>query len=295
VSPPEVCPDEEPSITFKAGTLAGDRLYVCTSTEVLAYEVPGFRVVDYVSLPCFNDLHHVRPTRDGALIVANTGLDMVVEVGPGPRRLREWHVLGRDPWTAFSPHVDYRKVATTKPHRSHPNHVFMLGDEIWVTRFNQRDAIRLNGEDRMDIAVQRPHDGTPYDGHVYFTTVDGHVVVVNRRSRKAEAVVDLNSPGSEGMLGWCRGLSIVDPTHVWVGFSRFRPTKFHENVSWIKSGLRRRRKPTHIALYDLASGDVFARSIWNRWACTPCSVSSAAPTRFDPARCQVVMVPEGAR
>jgi O-antigen/teichoic acid export membrane protein len=255
VSPPDVCPDEEPSITFKAGTLAGDRLYVCTSTEVLVYQVPDFRVVDHISLPCFNDLHHVRPTRNGSLIVANTGLDMVVEVGPDGRRLREWHVLGCDPWTSFSPHVDYRKVATTKPHRSHPNHVFTLGDEIWVTRFNQRDAICVNGEDRMDIVVQRPHDGTPFDGLVYFTTVDGHVVVVDQRSRKTEAVVDLNPPGADGMLGWCRGLSIVDRTHVWVGFSRFRPTKFQENVSWIKSGLRRRRKPTHMALYDLANGE----------------------------------------
>jgi hypothetical protein len=252
-SPPEVRPEQEASITFKAGTLCGDKLYVCTSTEVLVYDVPSFALAGYVSLPCFNDLHHVRPTPHGTLLVANTGLDMVVEVSEAGDKVREWNVLGGDPWTRFSSEVDYRKVPTTKPHHSHPNHVFMLDDEVWVTRFEQRDAVCLNGDlTRMPVDVQRPHDGTPHHGYVYFTTVDGHIVVVNQKTRKLEEVVDLNPQnGQEPLLGWCRGLKVVDPTKVWVGFSRFRPTKFVENVSWIKNGFRRRRKPTHIALYDL--------------------------------------------
>lgn len=254
VSPPEVCPDEESSITFKAATLEGDRLYACTSTEVLVYELPGFRLAHYVSLPCFNDLHHVRPTAEGTMLVANTGLDMVVEITPAGERVREWNVLGKPPWAQFSPHVDYRKVATTKPHKSHPNHVFEIGEHIWVTRFEQRDAVCLNnGHHRMGIDIQRPHDGTPYEGLVYFTTVDGHLVVVDQHTLKVEDIVDLNPKGGQGLvLGWCRGLSIVDGTRVWVGFSRVRPTKLKENVSWIKNGFRQRRMPTHIALYDLA-------------------------------------------
>lgn len=252
-SPPDVCPEEEPSITFKAGTLWDDKLYVCTSTEVLVYDVPSFTLAGYVSLPCFNDLHHVHPTPQGTLLVANTGLDMVVEVSEAGDKVREWNVLGGDPWTRFSPDVDYRKVPTTKPHHSHPNHVFMLDDEVWVTRFEQRDAVCLNDGDlpRMPVDVQRPHDGTPHHGYVYFTTVDGHIVVVNEETRKPEEVVNLNPQnGQETPLGWCRGLKVVDRTKVWVGFSRFRPTKFLENVNWIKNGFRR-RKPTHIALYDL--------------------------------------------
>ncbi len=253
VSPPEVCPDEEPSISFKSASVHGDRLYVCTSTEVLVYALPGFEVVNYVSLPCFNDLHHVQPTADGTLLVANTGLDMVVEVSERGESVREWNVLGRDPWAQFSRHVDYRKVATTKPHKAHPNHVFQVDGQIWVTRFQQRDAVCLNaGDHRMPIDIQSPHDGARCGGFVYFTTVDGHVVVVDERTHKVEDVIDLNDrEGSDAPLGWCRGLSIADPSRAWVGFSRFRPTRFVENVRWIKSGFQRRRKPTHIALYDL--------------------------------------------
>lgn len=253
VSPPDVCPNEESSISFKSGALAGNQLYVCTSTEVLVYEVPTFKLTGYLSLPCFNDLHHVQPTSSGTLLVANTGLDMVVELSASGERLREWNVLGKPPWAQFSPHVDYRKVPTTKPHKSHPNHIFRIGESIWVTRFEQRDAVCLESRDlRIEIDIQRPHDGTPHDGYVYFTTVDGHLVIVDERTLKVEDIVDLNPRGGQGQtLGWCRGLKVVDRTRVWVGFSRFRPTKLKENVSWIKSGFRARRKPTHIALYDL--------------------------------------------
>ncbi|MEZ5286676.1 MAG: hypothetical protein R2712_18085 [Vicinamibacterales bacterium] len=261
VSPPEVCPDTEPSISFKSGSLVGNRLYVCTSTEVLVYDVPSFEVVQYISLPAFNDLHHVRPRCSGTLLLANTGLDMVIEITPEGEVVREWNVLGREPWAHFSPHVDYRKVPTTKPHKAHPNHVFVIDGKVWVTRFNQRDAVCLNGDDgrhaidddRLAIDVQRPHDGSPHGDFVYFTTVDGHVVVVNAKTRQTEDIIDLNEPDGQGTaLGWCRGLGLLTPTLAWIGFSRFRPTKFMENVSWIKSGFRRRRKPTHIALYDLA-------------------------------------------
>jgi len=253
ISPPEVCPEQEASITFKAGSVSDNRIYVCTSTEVLIYEIPGFKQTGYISLPCFNDLHHVFPTPEGNLLLANTGLDMVVEVSPGGERLREWNVLGKNPWAQFSSKVDYRKVATTKPHRSHPNHVFRIGEQIWVTRFEQRDAVCLNNSgSRIKIGIQRPHDGALHNDFIYFTTVDGHLAVANQKTLKVEEIIDLNdTKDDKQLLGWCRGLKIVDENRVWVGFSRFRPTKFRENISWIKNGFKKVRKPTHIALYDL--------------------------------------------
>jgi hypothetical protein len=146
--------------------------------------------------------------------------------------------------------VDYRKVVTTKPHKSHPNHVFLLDGQAWVTRFNQRDAVALENGERIAIDVQRPHDGTPHGQHIYFTTIDGHVVMVDARSRRVESTIDLNTPGGP-TLGWCRGLGVLDDERAWVGFSRIRPTKFADNLSWIKNGFKPRRRPTHIGLYDL--------------------------------------------
>ena len=254
LSPAEAFPGGTASISFKAGTLQDNKLYLCTSTELVTYTLPDFAVSEYVSLPCFNDLHHVSPTPAGNRLVANTGLDMVVELTPSGEILREWNVLGEDPWQRFSRSVDYRKVLTTKPHKSHPNFVFQLGDDVWVTRLMQKDAICLTQPGkRIDIGIERIHDGHLYKDWIYFTSVDGHVVIANQRTLKVEEIIDLNTiePRPAGVLGWCRGLMIVDDSKVWVGFTRIRPTKFRENVMWLKHGMRDVDKASHIALYDI--------------------------------------------
>ncbi len=254
VSPQEACADELPAILFKSASIQGNTLYTCTSTEVLVYEVPDFRLKHYISLPFFNDLHHVCPTSQGTLLVVVTGLDMVVEITTAGTVLREWGVLGDDPWTRFSRQIDYRKIPTTKPHKSHPNHAFELNGEVWVTRLQQRDAVSLTDSGRhIEIAVQRPHDGYIFGNSIYFTTVDGHIVIANQKTLQVDRTINLNEINGkpDPPLGWCRGLLPVDEHRVWVGFSRMRPTKFVENVSWIKNGAALRHLPSHIALYDL--------------------------------------------
>jgi len=254
ISPASACPDELPAIVFKSASLWGNRLYTCTSTEVLVYRLPEFELVHYISLPCFNDLHHVCPTRRGTLLVAVTGLDMVVEVTTEGEITREWSVIDRDPWQRFSRHTDYRQVASTKPHQSHPNHVFELDGQVWVTRFEQRDSICLTSRDlRIEIAIQRPHDGYMSGDMIYFTTVDGHIVIANRKTLQIERVIDLAQIGNQNgkVLGWCRGVLPIDRHKLWVAFTRVRPTKFIENVSWIKHGGAQIHQPSHLALYDL--------------------------------------------
>jgi hypothetical protein len=253
ISPPEVCPPHLPAMLFKSATIKENKLYTCTSTEILVYELPSYRLVHYVSLPCFNDLHHAYPSQAGTILAAVTGLDMVVEVTTEGKVLREWSVIDADTWARFSRQTDYRLVPTTKPHRSHPNHVFELNGEIWVTRFQQQDAICLTkAGPRIELTVARPHDGYIFGDKIYFTTVDGHVIMADQKTLKVEQTIDLNQmSGQTGqVLGWCRGVLPLDERRVWVGFTRVRPTKFVENVAWIKHGGSRHR-PSHIALYDL--------------------------------------------
>jgi len=253
---PKDAVSDSPAILFKSATVADDKLYVCTPTEVLVYKLPGFELLHYVSLPCFNDLHHVRPSVEGNILIADTGLDMVLEVTHQGKVLREWSVIGEDTWKRFSRDIDYRKVPETKPHKSHPNHVFHLGDEVWATRFDQRDAISLTRPGRrIDIAVQRPHDGQVVGDWIYFTTVDGHLVVANRHTLQVEEVFDLNVIDNKHqlVLGWCRGVAVMENGKVWVGFTRIRSTRFKENLIWAKQGFETRKKATHIALYDLAN------------------------------------------
>ena len=245
------------SVNFHSSTLVGDTLYTCTTTEVLIFKLPEFKQIGYISLPCFNDVHHVVPTPDGNLLVVSTGLDLIVKVSRDGKVLAEWSAVAEDTWTRFSRGIDYRKVESTKPHKAHPNFVFELDGELWVTRFNQRDAVALNGSrKRIEISVEKPHDGVVCGDRLYFTVVDGKIVIVNRHSLTVEQMIDLQEIGREDqqvLPAWCRGLLPIDERKIWVGFTRIRETQFHENLRWIKTTLHQgaREKPTHIALYDI--------------------------------------------
>jgi hypothetical protein len=256
VSPADAAPPSQPAILFKSGTLVGDLLYVCTQTEVMIYRVPSFERVTYISLPFFNDVHHVRPTPNGTLLVADTGLDMVVELTRDGDVVNMWNVEGEpSPWTRFSPDTDYRLVPTTKPHLSHPNHVFYIGDEPWATRFQHKDAVSVTDPTRrIDIGLERLHDGVVQGDRVYFTTVDGKVAIADTHTLKVVQVMDLTKAHPDDMLlGWARGL-MLDGDFMWVGFSRIRPTKIRENVGWLVRGLKR-DFGTHVGCYDLRTGE----------------------------------------
>jgi hypothetical protein len=258
-TPPERCPDEQPSHIFKAATVDGDTMWLCTQTEILECALPGFGVRRVISLPCFNDLHHVTPGPDGTLFVAVTGLDAVAEVSREGELVRLTSVLGDDLWKRFDRNVDYRKVPTTKPHRSHPNYVFFLDGQPWVTRFEQRDAAPLDPSreprNPFKVEIQGIHDGHVTGGRLIFTAVDGHVVSFDLETGERRAL-DLNKlmePDDGRPLGWCRGLNASDDGRLaWVGFSRLRPTKLKQNLSWLRHGFKETaRFPTRIALYDL--------------------------------------------
>ncbi|MCB0321922.1 MAG: hypothetical protein KDD69_00060 [Bdellovibrionales bacterium] len=254
-SPPEARPEHEFSCLFKAGTVTPSEMLVCTQTEVLQLDLQ-FAVQRYVSLPQFNDVHHVVRRKSGSLVAANTGLDSVIEFTDSGEVLNEWSALHEDPWKRFSKDTDYRKVPTTKPHQSHPNYVFELNDELWVTRFEQRDAVSLSNPDaRINIAIERPHDGIVHEDRVYFTTVDGHVVVAKASPDRSPEIFNLNEIFATKLpLGWCRGLAVLDRDQVIVGFSRLRATKFRENIRWAKYQLglsRPKLLPTRIARIDL--------------------------------------------
>ncbi len=262
VSPSDACASQDdPSIVFKTATLAGNRMYVPTQTELLLYTVPSFERIGYVSLPCFNDVHHVTPGSNGTLFVADTGLDMVLELEADGRVVKEWSVTGEELWRRFSRDVDYRKVVTTKPHHAHPNHVFFLNGEVWATRCDQRDIVCLSRErEPVCISQNLIHDGLVHDGRIYFTAVTGEVAVLDAESLQVSGRYDLNEiAGSRTPLGWCRGLEVIDEAHVVVGFSRLRPTRWKEKVHWVKhrlGGDGRGLLPTRLMMFDLRRGAV---------------------------------------
>jgi hypothetical protein len=262
-TPPEHCADGSPAILFKAASIAGNRAYLCTQTEVLICDFPSFAVRKIISLPCFNDVHHVAVAPDGRLFVAVTGLDAVAELTPDGTMLRLISMTGGSVWDRFSRTVDYRKVATTKPHQVHPNFVFFIDGKPWVTRFQQRDAVPLEGnaagKGPFRLGNEGVHDGHVTAGHIYFTAVDGYVLRFDLASGERQSF-DLNKIANsypDRPLGWCRGLLPVGE-HTWVGFSRIRYTALRQNLDWIRHGFRDADRlppaPTRITCYDLAQG-----------------------------------------
>jgi hypothetical protein len=262
-SPPEHCCDESASIVFKAASIKGDRAYLCTQTEVLICDFPSFAIQKIISLPCFNDVHHVAVAPDGRLFVAVTGLDAVAELASDGAPIRLISLAGGSVWDRFSQTTDYRKVATTKPHQVHPNFVFFLDDKPWVTRFQQRDAVPLEGNEAgkaiFRLGTEGVHDGHVTAEHVYFTAVNGLVLRFDLTSGEMQSF-DLNKmPNSypDRPLGWCRGLLPIGE-QTWVGFSRIRYTALRQNLDWIRHGFRDADRlppaPTRIICYDLAKG-----------------------------------------
>lgn len=253
-SPPEFKAHPESSDLFTSATLSGNRLFVGTYTEILIFELPQFQRIHSISSPHLNSVHHVAPTKHGTLLVVSTGLDLVLELALDGTVLREWDVLNRPLWSRFSRDIDYRKIETTKPHLSHPNFVFQLDDDIWVTRFYQKDAICLTRkQEPIRIDIERPHDGVSHDGSLYFTTVDGHLIVVDAKSLKIVSSLDLKTFRDYPFgPSWCRGVLILEKDLVCVGFTRIRKTAFMSTMNWIKHGFHHTDPPTHIALFNLA-------------------------------------------
>lgn len=255
-SPLEARADQQSSVLFKSGMVAGNRLYTCTSTEVLIYQVPDFKLLHYLSLPFFNDLHHVAPTPHGTLMLAVTGLDMVAEITTEGELLHTWGAVSEpEGWRPPDPRTDYRKVATLKPYKAHPNYVFWAQGEPWVSRGDRSDAICLGDPGRrIDLGTTEcVHDGWRRDGWLYFTSVDGHLIIVDEQRLTVEERIDLNAIGEEGKIGfsWCRGVLPVDERKVWVGFTRIRQTRWIEKVKWIKHLAVGFPRPTSLALYDI--------------------------------------------
>lgn len=241
---------------FKGMARDGARLLLCTATEVLWLDPVGGAVVDRWSHPWLDDVHHA-VVHDGRLWVVSTGADGVLEVGADRAEVRFHPAVAG----AVAPSGDVRGREKRGPHASHPNHLFVRDGALWVTRFHQRDAIRVlagpeaSGADRLEVEYERPHDGLVDGSSVWFTTVDGALV---RSAAGVAQRVGLQAPDATGEpLGWCRGLAL-DGADAWVGFTRIRATRWRSNLAWARGALRGRqdatRRPSWVGRFDRTTG-----------------------------------------
>ena len=246
---------EDASVLFKAGYMDEHYLVACTQTEVLLYSAVDFHLKKVISLPCFNDIHHVTRSRKGTLLVVSTGLDTLFELSMEGELLNEWPSSDFKTWEVYDRSIDYRKVLTTKPHINHANFCFETDQGYWMTRHISKDAICLQTGDVMHVGDRGPHDGEVEGDHVYFTTVDGKVIRVSLQDYNDKTEFDLGPfNNSDINLGWCRGLFVKNESEFIVGFSRLRPSKYDDYTRWLKRAVKKDAYagslPTRIAHYD---------------------------------------------
>lgn len=234
VSDPNHGPPTGTDMNFTAGSVREDEVIISTTTEVLIFDRNSLSLKHKFSNMMFNDVHHVVKEDDGTFLVAVTGLDCIARLDGDGRLIQEWSVLADSVWNRFDRNVDYRKLST-KPHASHPNFVIQLGNQIWATRFNQKDVVCVTDpSNQIEINIEKPHDGVVFGGSIYFTVVSGFVVEIEISSLRIVRVYDLNQMNDTNRaLGWCRGIACLGNDEFLIGFSRLRPTVFRNNIEWV--------------------------------------------------------------
>ena len=257
-TPEELRPKNDYSISFKSGSIHQGKLYVTTLTEILILSLPDYKIIDKISLNIFNDLHHVIYVK-GFLYIVVTGLDLTIEYDLNKKKISKFFNCYREKktWERFSKKVDYRKINTTKPHFSHPNHVTIFNKKLYITRYKQQDVIvyKLNGDYLRTIELNNgiPHDGSIFNDEFIYTTVTGKIIKVNKKNESIKDIIDLNKFAVDDCsLGWCRGYNFCNDMN-YVGFSRIRPTKFMENIKWLGSKINDKYKlkmPTRVEIYN---------------------------------------------
>ncbi len=231
------------------------RYFATTFNEVLVIEKGTGRLIDVHSQPSFNDLHCCFAW-EGGQAVANTGMDCIELFDHAWQQVGRVRLAGTNDIDGR----DWRQVPSTKPHACHVNWLFMLGGELWCTRYVQRDAVKVHDPtERMDIGYGMPHDGLVRDGRVLFTSAEGKIVAHQAAGRREQsAVLDLEDMVRPFRTGWVRGLHFTGDDF-YVGTTRLRYTTSRKVLNWV---LSKPRNYSNSAVLRVRAGDGKLVSVW---------------------------------
>jgi len=231
------------SMQFKGASIFKGKYFVVTNTEILRYQLSNWELETVISHPTFNDLHGVLPFKN-LLYVCNTGLEIVQAVSDNSEIKQEINLATVPTYERFNKNQDYRLIATTKPHEIHVNHLFVIDGELWATRGHKSDCINVY-DDSQRISLRCSsgnrenvlcHDGLVRDSLIYFTSVNGYILVVDKIKRTIVKEININRiKNLDKRLGWVRGLEIVD-NYAFIATSKLRSTSFKAYTRWVLTG-----------------------------------------------------------
>lgn len=255
-------PDEHPNLQYTSCCVADGILWLPTDTEIYKLSYPDLNVLKVISYPFFHNVHAVNVFGD-RVFVSSTGLDLVAMLDLDGNIIELYNAEGKDLWHRFSPDQDYRLVHSTRPHDCHPNFVYQWKGKSWVTRCRQQDAVCLeNISEKIEITDPKKrisvHDGLIYNRKVYFTTVDGYLVISDPDSKEVHEEINVLESLNNEKLGWARGICISDEGIAYIGFSRLRRTRMKEKLSWLAKGqiAKMNGMPACIVAFDLNKQEI---------------------------------------
>lgn len=238
---------------YRSGAVtASGTVVTCLPDRVVELEPHSGVHVRELSHPWFNDVHHVRPAPDDGVYVVSTGLDLVLEVEWSGQVRRQWPLGSPSTWQRFDDTRDYRLAMIPKPHTVHPNFALAFRNELWITRFYQKDLYCVDGPRtgaRVRLADCGVHDGALHDTTVWCTAVDGRVLAVDLEELAVKADHEVPAFGGVGAhVGWYRGILPLEDGTLLVGVSRLRRTRLHENLLWLRNRNWERPRYRHSVL-----------------------------------------------
>ena len=246
---------------FKGAAIHNNYCYVVSNTEVLRYDLSNWELTSLYTDKSFNDLHGVLPTGDG-VYVCNTGLEIVQKIEsygePCAKVVSEINIASQPTWQRFNNKIDYRTIPTTKPHEAHINHLFTIRKKVWVNLGNSRKAICVTDPNLfidMDSYFDQNekvlcHDGLVVGDKIYFTSVSGKIIIVDKNYLKVEKIINLNKINNlDKDIGWTRGIEVVG-TKAYVGITKVRRSRFKEYTKYLVTG-EKSSMPSSIIELDL--------------------------------------------
>lgn len=245
-----------PSNSFRGGTFYNGLFYVCTFNEVLAVNLETWSVISKLSQPTFNDLHDVFVDEE-SIWVCSSGLEYVEHYSHDLELIERYEMADHERFGSFDPQIDYRLFEIDKrtiPRQHHVNNVVKVDDDVLVTHGKSECVSTLNRRVLIEDLPGMPHDGFVFKGKFYLTIVNGFVEAFRVGTWERTHSYNLNKCYKENeALGWCRGLA-MDKNGMFVGFTRFRPSKSTDYTRWIRR--KPSELPTRVIRYSFASSSI---------------------------------------
>jgi hypothetical protein len=201
-------PDDSLSVIGKGFTglcLDGELAWTCFSNMVVAIDLETFSIVNEITDPYFNDLHHLELI-DGTIFVANSGNESVDRISLSDGAVVRIDLLGSN---LRSMRPENEQTEDTKPHLHHVSSVTLNshGDVI-IGMVRQSRILNISKWEWIGPRMSSPvHDvQCNRTDTVWCTTVSGRIHKFSPEG--TQTTFDLGDYQSP--VGWTRGLAVTE-------------------------------------------------------------------------------------